>query len=110
MGKGHSLSKREVGEGVLEESKVMGRGERTRELLSSESCLSYPTPKQKPPSQHWSRTSGQNPVGSARDLQCLEPAGCGPRAQAKPGPELCLKAFVGLREPVQEDARNWPDC
>lgn len=40
----------------------------------------------------------------------LEPEGCGPRAQAKPGPELCLKAFVGLWEPVQEDAGNWPEC
>lgn len=43
-------------------------------------------------------------------MEYLEPAGCGPRAQAKPGPELCLKAFVGLWEPVQEDAGNWLGC
>lgn len=43
-------------------------------------------------------------------MQCLEPTGFGPRAQAKPGPELCLRSFVGLWEPIQGNAGNWPGC
>lgn len=81
---------------------------RNGDRSSSESCLSHPFPQQMWPCQHWSRAGGQSPTRSARDLQCLEPAGCRPRAQAKPGPELCLRAFVGLREPVHGNAGNWP--